>query len=218
MKNKYALYGLILLCVACSSERAGLKELKRLCEKDAGLKIYKTVEAEGYYDTSRKGGVLRILIPSKYSFVEFCNLNADRPSFGEPGCWRLTKVSRETGQCSKIVDGALASSDGHSYPEFRERYCIAVEKIEKPKARYSYHNSIRFWSAKNEVSEFGRAYVEIRERESGELLGQYISYSYNKRPKHTTPIDCPNINKQMPSFAEANLVERTIIPLQGEVR
>ena len=208
MKKTCVVFLFAMLCTACSSEKAGLRELKRLCEKDAGLRIYKTVEADGYYDAT--GGF--DLVQSPYRFYEFCDGSPFKSSvIPEPGCYRVEKVGRETGQCHQAYDEALwNNSFARGYSEFREKNCIAVEKIDQPTARYSYHNGIKFWPAKNGFSEFGRSYVEIRVRESGELLSEYISYSYNPRPKFTTPIDCPNINKEMPSFLEANLVQQTI--------
>ena len=216
MKNKNAflvVFFLVISCISCSSEKAGIRDLKKLCEKDAGLTIYKTVEAEGYYDASRKGGALRELIQSEYKFTEFCN---DKPNiaslFDEPGCWHLIKVSRDGNECSKAVDKAMWSSDVRGYPEFREKNCISVEKIDKPKAKYSFHNGIRFWSAKNGTSEFGRTYVELRERESGELLGEYISFSFNSKPRFTSPKSCRLLDEKFAISIKYDLIEKTIVP------
>lgn len=213
--KKLAILLVALACSACDSEKAGLKELKRLCEKDAGLKIYKTVEAEGFYNAYSNNGITDYLINGPYHFYEFCD---NSPSlsrntlFPEPGCYKVSKVTRKSGRCNERVDAALSRFIVDPYPEFLKEHCITVEKIEKPTARYSHHSGLKSWPAKNEVSEFIRSYVQLKEASNDEMLSEYISYSYNKRPGHTTPIDCPNINKQMPSYAESKLIERTIIP------
>ncbi|MEZ5547984.1 MAG: hypothetical protein R3E74_09430 [Pseudomonadales bacterium] len=206
---------LLLACSGCDSEKVGLRELKRLCEKDAGLKIYKTVEADGFYNAYSNNGITEYLINGSYNFYEFCD-SSPSPSrntlFPEPGCFKVSKVIRKSGLCDERVDKALFRYDRPGFVDFREKHCIVVEKIEKPIAKYSYHSGLKSWSAKNEVSEFIRSYVQLKETANNEILSEYISYSYNKRPGHTTPIDCPNINKQMPSYSESKLIERTIIP------
>ena len=195
----------------------GLEELKRLCEKDAGLKIYKTVEADGYYDASRKGGVLWQLVPSDYRFVEFCDYDSKRPSFDEPGCWRLTKVSRETGQCDERVDKTLWKSGSEATIAFREQSCIAVEKIEKPTARYHYHSDFKKWTATNEVSKYTRTDVSIEDTKTSEILGRYIYYSYTEKPRHTIRKGCKYFGDDYLSYKEANLINTVLKPVNEGV-
>ena len=183
--------GLTVLLSSCSSEKAGLDKLRELCEKDAGLTINKTVEAEGYYDATRKSGALGLLVPSEFTFSEYCNLEPNIASlFDEPGCWRLTKVSRETNQCSEKVDKILWRFARNGYSAFREKNCIAVEKIEKPTARYGYYSDFTKWYSEKEGSKFTRSDVFIQNDLTKEILGRYISYSYNIKPGHSTAKSC----------------------------
>ena len=101
---------ILALLTACSSD--GLDELKRLCEKDAGLTIYKTVEADGYYNEPHlDGGIKEDLIKGPYSFYEFCD---DSPStstynlFPEAGCFRVKRVLRNSGKCDPRIDKAFS--------------------------------------------------------------------------------------------------------------
>jgi len=204
-----------ILLTACGLNASGLNELKRLCEKDAGLTIYKTVEADGYYDSTRKGGVLWKLIPSDFRFSEFCNYDFYKPSFNEPGCWRVTKIPRHMGQCNEIVDNALRNSGKESSRKFREQNCITVEKIEKPTTRYSYHSDFNKWYSKNETSKFTRSDVYINDDLTNEILGRYVSYSYNLRPGHTTAKSCEIFEGDYPSFTKSNLVNTVIQPIEG---
>ncbi len=52
-----------------------LEELRRLCEKDAGVNIYRSVDADGYYDGEMKGRHFEVLIKSDFEFIEFCDEN-----------------------------------------------------------------------------------------------------------------------------------------------
>ncbi len=215
--KKLSLLMVLIICTGCGSTKpvgfdaSGLDELKRLCEQDAGLKINKTDEAEGYYDASRKVGVLWHLISSDYRFAEYCNYDPNIASlFDEPGCWNMTKVSRESGQCDERVDKTLMGNGSDSSIEFRGKNCIAVEKIEKPTAQYSYHSDFKFWLAKNDTSRFTRSDVYIKDDLTNEVLGRYISYSYNIRPGHSTAKSCEIFEGSYPTYKEANLINSVL--------
>jgi len=217
MKNKYVPFFLLLLgfvCTACSSEQRGLAELKRLCEKDAGLTIYKTVEANGFYNAYSSSGITDYLIEGPYKFYEFCD---DSPSlskyhlFPESGCFRVKKTNRVDGQCNERVDKALSKHIVGPYPEFLQEYCIDVEKINKPEARYTYNEQLDKWLANNKYSEFIRIEVSIEGRVSNEILGQYISYSYNVRPRHSSPKSCRLLDKKYSASIKEDLIEKTIV-------
>jgi len=205
--KKASLVVLMAFLTSCGTN--GLDELKRLCEKDAGLTIYKTVEADGYYDTT---GGNADLIHSDYQFFEYCD---DSPTIvdltPDPGCWRVSKVKRNTGRCYAPLDKRLAKFIVEPYPEFLENHCMAVEKIDKPRARYSYHSGLKSWPAKNGVSEFIRSYALFKEVQSGDILSEYISYSYNKRPRHTSPISCHSLEDKYSVSIKADFIEKTII-------
>jgi len=207
--KKIGLLFLSALLTACGS--SGLDELKRLCEKDAGLTIYKTVEAEGYYDATSIG-VGANLIDSGYQFLEFCN---DDPKFTqaitEPGCWRVSKVKRESGRCYERLDKRLAKYVVEPYPAFLKDRCLAVKKIDKPMARYGYYSDLKSWTAKNGVSEFIRSYALFKEVKSDDILSEYISYSYNKKPRHTSPISCHSLDERYSVSIKTDFIEKTIV-------
>ncbi|MBQ0713512.1 MAG: hypothetical protein KBT53_11175 [Porticoccus sp.] len=206
MKKLFLL--LFLVCAACSSEKRGLAELKRLCEKDAGLTIYKTVEADGYYNTTGRID----LVNSQYRFFEYCDESPSQfDSIPVPGCYRLTKVNRDSGQCHDGIDQSLSRFIVEPYPEFLEQYCIAVKKIDKPEARYAYNEQLDIWLANNKHSEFIRTEVFVEDRASQEVLGQYISYSYNVRPRHSSPKSCRLLDKKFSASIKADLIEKTIV-------
>ncbi|MCP5214239.1 MAG: hypothetical protein H6995_04435 [Pseudomonadales bacterium] len=128
---------LLLACSGCDSEKVGLRELKRLCEKDAGLTINKTVEADGYYDdTTLCHHCWHGLLNSPFKYIEFCDLESERHpltnAIKEQGCYRLTKVSRDSGQCHVEIDEDIAKRVIEPFVSFKKEQCIRAESIEKP--------------------------------------------------------------------------------------
>ncbi|NHN38195.1 hypothetical protein G8764_12880 [Pseudomaricurvus alcaniphilus] len=207
------IFFMTILCVACSSEKAGLRELKKLCEKDAGLTVYKTVEADGYYDGAQAGGALRVLVPSKFSFVEYCELAPNVASlFQEAGCWRLTKIARDTGSCSEVIDNILWGSGLSGYVDYRENNCILVDKLVKPMAKYAFNSSVKEWLGDDQVSGFRRVESYVENFSTSELMGRYVSYSYSLKPGYAITKYCQNIDKKYLTYEEARLIESVIKP------
>ncbi len=213
-----------IICAGCGPTKPvghdapGLDELKKLCKKDAGLTINKSVEAEGYYDASRKVGALRLLIPSDYNFTEYCNLEPNITSlFDEPGCWHLTKVSRETGLCDERVDKSLWKSGKDTTIKFREKNCIAVNKIEKPTARYRYEIERKEWWLNESVgTKMTWGIGRVVNNETEEIIGTGVNYVLYPKRRSTPPsINCGTYlitgkSKSIP-FA-AGLIEKTLVP------
>ncbi|MEH6467208.1 MAG: hypothetical protein V7722_06215, partial [Porticoccus sp.] len=171
------------------------------------------VEANGFYNAYSNNGITDYLIKGPYKFYEFCD---DSPSlsrntlFPEPGCFRVKKTNRVYGQCDDRVDTALSKRIVDPYPEFLQEYCIEVEKINKPEARYSYHSDPIGWLDKNGKSKFRRSDSYIKNTFTSEVVGRYVSYSYNVRPRHSSPKSCHSVDDKYVSYAEAKLIESVI--------
>jgi hypothetical protein len=200
---------IIFLCFGlygCGFKSDGLATLKDLCKKDAGVTIYKTVEVDGYYDTT--GGF--DLVVSPYKFYEFCDDSPSASKFNvipDPGCYRVEKVKRKTSLCHQGYDDALVKLVVEPYPEFIKNNCIAVTKIEKPVARYSYHSDFKKWKSDNGNAEYTRSDVYILDQKTKDILGRYIDYSFNAKPGHTTAKSCDFFDGDYMSFLEANLLK-----------
>lgn len=202
-----------MTCSSCSSEKEGMDKLRELCEKDAGLTIYKTVEADGYYDTYANSSIAGRLVKSEYKFFEFCDDSPFRFNMiPDAGCFRVKRVRRDSGQCNKIIDKRLSEFIVDPYPEFLKEFCISAEKIDKPTARYSYHSKLERWTDTNQVSEFIRSSARFEELATGDVLSTYISYSFNKRPRHTSPKSCHLLDKKFSISIKSDFIEKTIIP------
>jgi len=202
-----------LICTSCGTGALGLRELKRLCEKDAGLTINRSVEVDGYYDSYTNSGIVGGLADGDYQFFEFCDAHPSSINLiPEPGCWRVKRVKRSSGICHKRIDERLSKFIVDPYPEFLKKYCVAVEKIEMPTARYSFHIDSNNWLAKNGISKFRRSEVFVKDSNGDKILGKFVSYSFNKRPRHTTPTSCHNISDEYMSYTEGNLVHTVLKP------
>ena len=215
--SRFFIFGLIFIMASCSSEEAGLSELSRLCEKDAGLRIYKAVEADGYYDTTRKGGALGLLIPSSFNFTEFCNFEPNISSlFKEAGCWRLTKIPRESERCDGTIDKILWSYNRNGYSEFKEKNCIAVEKIEKPMARYRYELDIKEWWLNERAGTKITSYTgRVVHSGTGDVIGKSVNYILRPQEHNSPPtINCGSyyitgLKKSTPF--SGGLIEKTLL-------
>jgi hypothetical protein len=207
-----------ILLTSCGSKTPGLVELKELCEKDAGLTIYKTVEADGYYDAT--GSNLSVA-ETAYQFIEFCD---DNPTFidsiPEPGCWRVSKVKRDSGQCYDRLDKKLKKIVVDPYPEFLKTHCIAVEKLDKPTARYRYEVERKVgWLNESASTKMTSNTGRIVNNKTGEILGERKNYIL--RPKNSNPpsFHCgsPQITGLQKSIPFATgLIEKALTPRTDE--
>lgn len=179
---KLSILLLILTCSACSSEKRGLAELKRLCEKDAGLTIYKTVEVDGYYDgTTICDHCWHALIKEPFKYIEFCDFESPRQPLTnilkDHGCYHLSKMKRDSGQCHAEIDEDVAKRVIEPYVSFKEDQCISVKPIKRPGF------GVGVFLDKNEGlvdrDNFGISRYEytIKAIDSNEKYGQFINYS-----------------------------------------
>jgi len=171
-----------ILLTACGSSTPGLDELRELCEKDAGLTINKTVEANGYYDDTTKCQYCwHDLINSPFDQVEFCDYESARHPLTyilkEHGCYRLSKVKRDSGQCHAEINKDIEKRVIEPFASFKEEQCINVESIDKPDM------GLGLFLNKNEEvvvgNNFGVSRYEytIKSFDDNQKYGQYINYS-----------------------------------------
>lgn len=205
-----ALFSVVILFLAVvynSPNSVGLRHLKSYCEKDAGLKIYRTVEASGYFNASGRTS----LVHSSYTFSEYCDDAGLRyePDPG-PGCFRLTVVDRNSGQCHPGLDDRLSQFVVEPYPEFLASSCLAVEKVERPTARYSFHSDLQSYHLENKASKITRSRVYIKDTYDDSLLATYVTYVLNPKPGFSAGSTCHDLGSTYPSYRETNLVERVI--------
>lgn len=207
---------LVVLSASCSSKRAGLDELQRLCSIDAGFTIYKTVEAQGYYDDEKKSGALRSLLSSGFRFIEFCDFNPNTLSIlVEPGCARYVKVDRKPGQCNPAVDKILYSAAVEPYVSFREKYCIGLQALPEPRARYGFYSRLSQWTSEDGESDYIRSESMLKEVSTQEVLGRYVSYSHKARKVLSWITSCDGLDESYPSYEDTNFFDSILSQKDG---
>lgn len=195
---------------SCSSEIPGINELRSLCEKDGGIKIYKKIRAEGFYDsTTICHHCWKDLILSSFSYMEFCDLDASRNYksyvISAPGCYRLTKVLRSNNKCHVGIDNDLSQRKTDPFIKFKERYCIKVKGIPKPTSKYKYSSiGEEIWVNRKKGVLIDKWELMVHDTNNKILLAKDIVYSlipgFAKTPMSKPRINCRTIANRNNSF------------------
>ena len=193
-------------------------ELKRLCNMDAGVSIYKTVQALGYYDAyTNCRHCWDLIMNTNYEFIEFCN---DEPSnwyaINEPGCWRVSRVDRLLERCDIRIERELKrKKKSATYQEYLSQYCFAKQKLDKPEAKFGRYLEIeeRRLGIK-EKSIVQRFEESVKNLETGELIARQIDYLIVPNPDgHTTRVmtrHCSYVADDY--YLESFLIREVILP------
>lgn len=197
--------------LACSLQDPNLEELRRLCEKDAGVNIYRSVDADGYHNASLPITSFLDLIKSDFEFIEFCEDKLQQKELlQEPGCGRLIRVPKDSGRCHPWLQQILDESYPEPYVRFRQDYCVEFESIPSATARYSYQTDLKSWQVKEGTGEYTRIRAWITDTHSSEVMGEYISYSFNPHPGNSASKSCYHLGDKYSSFRDANFVNRVL--------
>ncbi len=137
--------GLVTLAIVAgvlylyAAHNAGRKELRALCEQGVEPKVYRRVEAEGYFDSGISClylGCWDTLMDKSFRYIETERRNA-KPwhRLPENGFYRFSKVRQDSGLCDpKILEEMQQAVGFRKY--LTSGYCIRMEKIDKPRAPY----------------------------------------------------------------------------------
>lgn len=174
MKRIVAMSGLMAaLALGCSAfMREDYRQFQALCEAEAGLHIYKTVQAdEIFYEADNCGTTCAITLIDSQSLqrIGFCSTKYFGPfsERKEPGCYVFEKGAKGGSSCYKELDGAFSS---HRNKEFFDRQCVMIFPMEK-KFRYR-SRSIRKVNIIDESikSAIIGSYTEIYDSNDGSIL------------------------------------------------
>ena len=169
------------LLSACSqSADKTLAELERLCKKDAGVTVYKTVVADGYYDAN-KGchSCWNRLIESHYSYLEYCDDNPRKSAvINEKGCWRIYKDDKDSKQCHKKINELIEKNNWSSQLEFRKNSCIAIKKVDFLEAKYELYSQTKIvFSISENKHKIVRYEETVYDRSSKSVVAKQIEYN-----------------------------------------
>jgi hypothetical protein len=163
---------LIILCgLLLSCGREAENKFNELCEKESRSEIYKTVVAEGFYDSSTRAcaSCWFPIIESGYSYIEVCldEATSYRYELGK-GCWKFYKAELGSPLCKEDVTK-------FSEQDIKRRggsYCIAAEKIDTPQSSYeSLFKEKVIFSSKDKNEEISEQYWELRDNKNKIVLG-----------------------------------------------
>jgi hypothetical protein len=152
----------------------------RLCRKDAGVFINKTVEVEGFYDDTSGWGP-RQLSESKYRFMESRDILSHK----------LLRVERTDDESrdralkwySEKNPGQQRSSEQFIAHPLNDKEQVVVSPngidawrvvtIDKPTARYQYKTINSHTSVAHQIKRFEDI---VFDSQSGEVLGRFVNY------------------------------------------
>jgi hypothetical protein len=207
---------IIFLCFGlygCGSKSDGLATLKDLCEKDAGVTIYKTVEADGYYDAYTDcHHCWQELLKSKYQFVEFCDEKGRNPlayAIPESGCYRVLKEKRAGNSCHVDIDKKLNKKSVEPYVSFVKDHCIVVEKIDKPEAPAKFAIKEDIFD-KSKDTFFMR--FEFIMEDYNDVLSRQVDYTYYASNERLPSYSCHHVIDGFKRYSIDEFTQKTINP------
>jgi len=151
----------------------------RLCRKDAGVFINKTVEVDGYYNQTG-AGMSRIVGGPTYKFVEVPD--------GTGGYRRIEHATTEekARAIAKYVENHKGkqpdekewftqqiSEDVQVTVEMNTGYAWRITKLDKSTARYQYKTLNSHTPVAHQIKRFEDVVVD---NQTGDVLGRYVNY------------------------------------------
>jgi hypothetical protein len=152
----------------------------RLCKKDAGLFINKVVEADGFYDSTRRSAY-ELTRTGPYKFVEHATVDLKGTEHVE----LATAIERQRALAwyEKQNPGRERQKDRSVFYPLNEKETIVVfpngidawkvTKLDKPTARYQYR---RVDDHKPIVHQIKRFESVVADNQTEEILGRYTNY------------------------------------------
>ena len=138
---KYAIFALCIFSSGCGSEAE--KKFDALCREQAGIWIYKTVQAEGFFNKKINCSErINFLMSTNFKFIEYCNdSNLGSNPMREAGCWRLSKSSVEDPKCNQELTNYGIRGWRVINPNLPSNFCLSSEQIVAASAEYEYYMS-----------------------------------------------------------------------------
>jgi hypothetical protein len=117
-------------------------DLFELCSTQGMPTIYRSVEADGYFDGLAEDcwGCWNYLSNTDYRFIEFSI--RDHKAWGpirEPGIYRASRISADSSQCDDELTAYYTKTQLRREEFERNNWCFQLERFDKPRARYGYY-------------------------------------------------------------------------------
>jgi len=117
-------------------------DLFELCSTQGKPTIYRSVEAEGYFDGAAEDcwGCWNYLENTDYKFIEF--KISDEKAWGpinEPGIYRVSRISAGSAECDAKLTAYYTKTQLRREEFERNNWCFQLERFDKRQARYGYY-------------------------------------------------------------------------------
>jgi hypothetical protein len=150
----------------------------RLCRKDAGVFIYKTVDAEGYYEGT--GKVTRLVGRPPFKFIESPDdggkyrrvEHATEQDKTDALAWYHKTKGKSPGEKDWFT--RLVSDRVKVVVEMDTGHAWRVSILDEPTARYQYRELNAHTPVAHEITRFERVVIDAQT--GGEVLGRYTNY------------------------------------------
>ena len=164
------------------------EDLFELCSKQGMPTIYRSVEADGYFDglTNNCWGCWRYLRNTDYKFIEF-SLSKKRPDFDpitEPGVYRVSRIEAGSPQCDRELTEYYTEAKIRREEFERNNWCFRVERFNERKARYGYYQQRlgKFAYSPITGSSISAARIYFLDHEADEILAESTEFGLTKYP------------------------------------
>ena len=193
-------------------------ELRRWCEKDAGLEIHRVVRASGYFDAwASSYSPWQIILDTDYKFIEVCDsMRRSYRPLSKPGCWRVTKVRRDSQQCHTGIDSEIRKKKDPRYVEFSKHQCFTAEKLAKPQAAYARFGSSSRWDLDNAWHSRMYRYLNIlKDLQTDVVIAKEVYYKIKPKPDN---LPFPSVMTNCSQFENGyvfkdDLIRKIVFPI-----
>lgn len=156
-----------------------------LCEREAGQRIYKTVNAKGYYDESYSSGCGSTCIQllsnlsdfndDNYIFIQTYIRNTTSKGLSPTKGYYQFSIEDKGSPLCRLFE------QHYKVAKYRYRYlpsgkCVGSQKLDKPTAKYEYVDDLDKDYAP--LANVGLSYSLIKEKESNEVVARAYRFYY----------------------------------------
>jgi len=163
------------------------EDLFELCSTQGRPTIYRSVEAEGYYDGATEDcwGCWNYLANTDYTFIEFSII--DDKAWGpinEPGIYRASRIPDDSPECDEKLTSFYTKTRLRREEFERRKCCFALEKFDARQARYGYYSEGlgRVSSSPITGSSISASRIYYRDHDNDEILAESTDYALAKYP------------------------------------
>ena len=163
------------------------EDLFELCSTQGMPTIYRSVEAEGYFDGLAEDcwGCWNYLSNTDYRFIEFSI--RDHKAWGpinEPGIYRASRIPAESGQCDEKLTAYYTKTKLRREEFQRNNWCFQLDRCDKPRARYGYYQEGlgKIVSSPITGSSISASRIYFLDHKTSDVLAQSTDFGLSKYP------------------------------------